>query len=197
MDRVDSIVMRCAVILFLLTAGLASTALAQVAPASYGGNQRVTVGGTVSGFELDYGQRKLGGAGVFVDANFNDRWGIQGEANWLWVHQFADTHFSTYLGGPRLTFNTRGNFQPYVKGLVGGGLFNFPYSYAHGSYFVAAGGGGLDYHIAPRISLRLADFEYQYWPQFSFGAIHPYGVSVGVEYHLFGCSRCEPRHMGR
>jgi Outer membrane protein beta-barrel domain len=177
--------------------GLAVAARAQVAPASYGGNQTIAVGGMVSGFRLDYGKRNLGGAGVFVDGNFNDRWGLQGEANWLWVHQFADTHYSTYLAGPRLTFNPYGNLRPYIKGLAGGGLVNFPYSYAHGSYFVAAGGGGLDYHVAPRIRLRLVDFEYQYWPQFSFGAIKTYGVSVGVEYQIFGCSHCEPRRLGR
>jgi hypothetical protein len=188
---------RIAVTAFCLAAASSTAAIAQVAPESYGGNQTVAVGGTVSGFRLDYGKRDLGGAGVFVDADLNDRIGLTGEANWLWLHQFADTHFSTYLAGPRLTFNNRGNFRPYIKGLVGGGLFNFPYNYAHGSYFVAAGGGGLDYHIAPRLRLRLVDFEYQYWPEFSFGAIKPYGVSVGIQYQLFGCAQCRPRHMGR
>jgi hypothetical protein len=184
-------------LLLSLVAAFSSAAHAQVAPASYGGNQTVSVGGTVSGYRLDYGKRDLGGAGVFADADLNGKVGIVGEANWLWVHQFADTHFSTYLVGPRLAFNPRGNFRPYIKGLVGGGLFNFPYSYAHGSYFVAAGGAGLDYHVAPRLSVRLVDFEYQYWPEFSFGAIKPYGISVGIRYQLFGCSQCRPRHMGK
>jgi hypothetical protein len=197
MDLLHSIRIRFAVILLGLTVGLAATAMSQVAPESYGGNQTISVGGTVSGFRLDYGKHDLGGAGVFADADLNDRVGITGEANWLWLHQFADTHFSTYLAGPRMAFNLRGNLHPYIKGLVGGGLFNFPYSYAHGSYFVAAGGGGLDYHIAPRIRLRLVDFEYQYWPEFSFGPIKPYGVSVGIRYQIFGCAHCQPRHMGR
>jgi hypothetical protein len=188
---------RVFVILFCVTVGFAATAAAQVAAASYGGDQTLMVGGTVSAFRLDYGKRGLGGAGVFVETNLNDRWGLQGEANWLWVRQFADTHFSTYLAGPRFNFNTRGNLEPYLKGVAGGGLFNFPYNYAHGSYLVVAGGGGLDYHVAPRIRLRLADFEYQYWPQFTFGSIKPYGVSTGVEYQLFGCASCKPRHMGR
>jgi hypothetical protein len=188
----------CSAVTFVcLTAGFAATAHGQVAASSYGGNQTIAVGGMVSGFNLDYGKRDLGGAGIFADGDLNDRWGLHGEANWLSVHQFADTHFSTYLGGPRFNFNTRGNFRPYVKLLGGGGLFNFPYNYARGSYFVTAGGGGLEYHVAPRIRLRVVDFEYQYWPQFSFGAIKPYGVSVGFEYQLFGCSGCEPRHMGR
>jgi hypothetical protein len=176
---------------------MAAIAHGQVSPSSYGGNQTFAVGGMVSGSRLDYGKRDLGGAGVYVDGDLNDHWGLEGEANWAWLHQFADTHFSTYLGGPRLNFNTHGNLRPYVKVLGGGGLFNFPYNYAHGSYFVMAGGGGLDYHFAPRFRLRVVDFEYQYWPEFSFGAIKPYGVSVGVQYQLFGCASCEPRHLGQ
>jgi hypothetical protein len=188
----------CYAILFVcLMAGLATACFAQVAPSSYGGNQTFAVGGMVSGFHLDYGKRYLGGAGVYVDGDLNDHWGLEGEANWIWLHQFADTHFSTYMGGPRRNFNVNGNLRPYVKGLGGGGLFNFPYNYARGSYFVLAAGGGLDYHAARRIRLRLVDFEYEYWPQFSFGAIKPYGVTFGVEYQLFGCASCEPRRLGK
>jgi hypothetical protein len=176
---------------------IAAAASAQVAASSYGGNQTFAVGGMGSGFHLDYGHRDLAGAGIYADGDLNDRWGLEGEANWLWLHQFADTHYSTYLGGPRRNFNVNGNFRPYVKLMGGGGLFNFPYSYAHGSYFVVAGGGGLDYHAAHRLRIRLADFEYQYWPQFSFGAIKTYGVTAGVEYEIFGCSRCEPRGLGK
>lgn len=194
-DRIRSICV--AVAACCLMAGFTTAAYAQVAASSYGGNQIFVVGGSVSGFHLDYGKRDLGGAGVFVDGDLNDHWGLEGEANWIWLHQFADTHFSTYLGGPRFNLKSGGNLRIYVKGLAGGGLFNFPYNYARGSYFVAAGGGGMDYWVAPRIRLRLVDFEYQYWPQFSFGAIEPYGVSVGVEYQLFGCSGCRPRHLGK
>ncbi|MFT4112243.1 outer membrane beta-barrel protein [Silvibacterium sp.] len=184
-------------LLAALALAWAQWACAQVAPSSYGGNQTIAVGGEISGFRLDYGKRDLGGIGIFADADLNNRIGLTGEANWMRLHQFADTHFSTYMGGPRLNFNTRGNWRPYLKVVAGGGLFNFPYNYATGSYFVVAGGGGLDYHIAPRWRVRVADFEYQYWPQFTFGAIHPYGVSAGLEFQLFGCSRCEPRGLGR
>jgi Outer membrane protein beta-barrel domain len=183
--------------LLFAMACIVAPAAAQVSASSYGGNQTFAVGGMASGFHLDYGKRYLGGAGVYVDGDLNDHWGLEGEANWLWLHQFADTHFSTYMGGPRYNFNTRGNFRPYVKALGGGALFNFPYNYARGSYFVVAGGGGLDYHIAPRLRLRVADFEYQYWPEFSFGAIKPYGVSVGIQYQLFGCDSCRPHQLGK
>jgi hypothetical protein len=186
-----------AVTMLCLVAAFVNAAHAQVGASSYGGNQTFAVGGMVSGFHLDYGKRYLGGAGAYVDGDLNDHWGLEGEANWLWLHQFADTHFSTYMGGPRFNFNTSGKWRPYVKALGGGALFNFPYSYARGSYLVVAGGGGLDYRMASRFRLRVADFEYQYWPEFSFGAIKPYGVTVGLQYQLFGCDSCKPRHLGK
>jgi len=74
-----------------------------------------------------------------------------------------------------------GRLQPYVKGLGGMGKFNFTHGYAQGSYFVVAGGGVADYRLSPRWSAR-ADFEYQYWPQFTFGAMSSGGVTLGVRY---------------
>jgi hypothetical protein len=68
-----------------------------------------------------------------------------------------------------------------VKGLAGIGKFNFPYNYAKGRYFVIAGGGGLDYRINPRLSVR-GDFEYQYWPQFTFGPMSSGGASISLRY---------------
>jgi hypothetical protein len=35
------------------------------------------------------------------------------------------------------------------------------------------------------VSFRLADAEYQVWPQFTFGSMSSYGVSAGVLYHIF------------
>jgi hypothetical protein len=133
---------------------------AQVEQSAVGGDELMSVGGVGSLFHNNYGQRTLGGAGVFVD----------------------DT---TYLIGPRYSFNGYRRFRPYVKGLVGDGEFNFPYNYGHGSYLVVAPGGGVDFRVNRRLRLRLADFEYQYWPNFSFGALTNYGVSAGLKIRIF------------
>jgi hypothetical protein len=31
--------------------------------------------------------------------------------------------------------------------------------------------------------------DYQVWPGFSFGSLHPYGISAGVSFQLLGASR--------
>jgi hypothetical protein len=67
-----------------------------------------------------------------------------------------------------------------VKGLVGIGQFNYPYNYAKETDLVVAGGGGVDYRLTNRIRWRAADFEYQMWPQFTFGRMSSYGLSSGI-----------------
>lgn len=158
---------------------------AQVEQSAVGGNEMVSVGGMVSGFENNYGNRKLGGAGVFVDVDWNRHLGLEGEANWSFLHQRDQVKDSTYLGGPRYTFNGYRRFRPYVKALVGDGEFQFPFNYGHGSYLVVAPGGGVDFRLNRRVRLRLADFEYQYWPSFTFGSLSNYGVSAGIKIRIF------------
>jgi hypothetical protein len=171
----------CALMLGLLTGG-AVRARAQSPESATGGEQHLSVGGNINGTYLGYGERWLGGAGASVDLRINRRLGVEGEANFTFYRQFANTHATTYLGGPRYTFPTHGRFRPYAKGLIGGGYFYFPYHYATGSYFVVAPGAGVDYRLNYRWRLRLADFEYQYWPQFTFGATQNYAITTGIRY---------------
>lgn len=169
---------------FVLLCLMASRAsFGQVAESANAGGVSVWIGAGVSGYYLEYGVVKSLGITSLVDADSVRRWGVEGEGRWLEYHQTANIHAETYLAGPRYHFNI-GRFQPYVKGLAGVGEFNFPYNYAHGSYFVVAPGGGVDYRLARRFSLR-ADVEYQYWPQFTFGAMSSFGVSTGVRYRIF------------
>jgi hypothetical protein len=153
---------------------------AQSREAATAGRAFVWVGGGASGYYLQYGAVKNYGVTAYVDADSVRRFGLEAEGRWLDFHQTNDIHAETYLAGPRYHFNI-GRFQPYVKGLGGIGKFNFTHSYAQGSYFVVAGGGGADYRLSPRWSAR-ADFEYQYWPQFTFGAMSSGGITLGVRY---------------
>lgn len=155
-------------------------AFGQVAESANIGGYSIWVGTGVSGYYLGYGSVKNLGITAYVDTDSIRRLGLEGEGRWLQLHQTNDIHADTYLGGPRYHFNL-GRYQPYVKGLAGVGLFNFTYNYAHGSYFVIAPGGGIDYRLAPRWSVRV-DGEYQYWPQFTFGPMSSGGVTVGVRY---------------
>ena len=164
--------------------GMARAGNAQVAPAGDEGGVKLSAGATASGYYLQYGERKMLGVTGFVDADTRRRLGIEAETRWLEFHQTADVHVETYSIGPRYHMNF-GRFQPYAKGLIGFGKFNFPYNYGQGSYLVATGGGGVDFHLHRRIYLRVADFEYEYWPQFTYGAMSSFGVSTGIRVRIF------------
>jgi opacity protein-like surface antigen len=171
-----------AVFLLIGLSGL-QNAFGQALPAATAPGAYVAVGGTYSIFQSAYGQRVLGGAGLYVDINRWRQVGIEAEGRWLRQNKLANTTESTYLIGPRVEIR-RGRFSPYIKTLVGLGYFNFPYNYAQGRYFVISPGAGVDYNLSYNVKIRLADFEYQEWPQFTFGNINPYGVSVGISYHF-------------
>ncbi len=156
---------------------------AQAKYAGTGPGSLLTAGAIASGFQSDYGRQYLGGVGVYVDFNPTWRFGIEGEARLLRFHQSADTHQSTFLIGPRVSFG-RHRLNPYAKVLAGLGKFNFPYDYGYGSYFVLAPGAGVDFRVSQRIKLRLVDFEYQDWPQFTYGALKPYGISTGMSWTI-------------
>ena len=183
----DSSSIRALVFAVLVVAGClvaSPAARAQVVEAGNKGGTSVSAGAAASGYYVQYGERKLLGISAFVDADTRRRIGIEAEGRWLDFHQTANVHLATYSIGPRYHFNL-GNFQPYLKGMAGTGHFNFPYNYAYGNYFVVTAGGGLDYRLKSRIYVRAADFEYQYWPQFTYGAMSTLGVSAGIRVRIF------------
>ena len=173
-----------AVVLFTLCLCFAGTAHGQVTPAGDAGKAFISAGGAASGYYLQYGALKMAGVSGFVDADTRRRVGFEAEGRWLEFNQTANVHAETYSVGPRYHMNF-GAFQPYARGMIGLGEFNFPYNLAHGHYVVVTAGGGLDYHLTHRIFIRVADVEYQYWPQFTFGAMSSIGVSSGIRVRVF------------
>ena len=141
-------------------------------------------GGEISGYTVQFGERKMWGASALIDADSAYHIGLEGEGRWLEFHQTANVHLETYMIGPRYHV-TFGRLQPFVKGAVGFGNFNFSYNYAYGTYLVVGAGGGVDYSLNHRWSVRLAEVQYQDWPQFTFGAMNNVGVSSGIRYRIF------------
>jgi hypothetical protein len=170
-------------ILLALGMMLTRTASSQVVYSGDKGGFRLSAGATGSGYEVEYGQQKLLGVAGFVDLDTTRRFGVEGEARFLMFHNPDQLETRTYMGGPRYHFS-KGKFQFYGKGLVGYGQFTFPYDLAHGNYLVIAPGGGVDYMWKHRIAIRVADIEYQIWPQFTYGSMNSYGVSAGIRYHI-------------
>jgi len=165
---------------------------AQAAPAVRGG-QGLWVGGEYSNFTPDFGAaQRLTGPGVYVDLNWNGRYAFEGEARFLRFNGLNGQYEDNYLFGPKISFFRRGKFRPYGKFLIGVGKLNFPYQIGYGTYFAMAPGGGLDYRLSRRITLR-AEYEYQIWPNAPGIAgipndLKPNGFSAGVAYripHLF------------
>ncbi len=177
----------------LLLAGCAAfsaPAHAQVQASGDQGGARITVGALASAEALDYGSRKMLGITGFADIDTHRRIGIEADARWLEFHQTANVHAETYSIGPRYHFDVGSRFEPYVKGLIGFGHFNYSYNLATGSYLVITAGGGLDYRLTRRIYWRAADFEYQDWPQFnvtstSTAAMNTAAVSSGLRLRIF------------
>ena len=163
------------------------TVRAQALPTATGPGAYVIVGGTFSDFQADYGRRSITGASVYVDSNLEWRWGIETEARRMVYPDFGESQL-TLLAGPRWSFHPK-RFVPWVKFLAGGGRFEVPYGYGYGNYFVMAPGAGVDLRLGQRVRVRLVDFEYQDWPGFTYGSIHPYGLSTGISFQILGSSR--------
>jgi hypothetical protein len=165
---------------------LTCPAFGQVVPSADAGGLSVSAGATASGYYLQYGERQMLGVTGFVDVDTRRRMGFEGEAQFIQYHQTEGLHASLYTVGPRYHFNV-GRFQPYLKAMAGLGEFDFPFPFPNGpttgSYLVVVGGGGIDY----RLTLRVANAEYQSWPQFGQGSgnLTTLGVSTGLRVRIF------------
>jgi hypothetical protein len=175
-----------------LTFGLALSmtprASAQALPVLTGPGTYVGAGGGVTAFQADYGQRVLGGGVVWADVNMTWQFGLEGEARYLRLNTSEDVTEKMYLGGVRYTFTPK-RLRPYAKFLLGAGDISYPFHYAQGTYLALAPGAGVDLHISDHLIWRVVDVEYQTWPDFTFGNLKPYGVSMGFIYRQSLVSR--------
>ena len=166
---------------------LAQTAAGQVVPAGDEGGVRLSVGVAASGFTLNYGEQKLLGGTVFLESDTRRHLSAEAEVRTLKFHDTNDISATTYLAGMRY-FRDFGRFQPYAKGLAGFGHANLAFSLGQANSLVITPGGGVDFLLTRRIHLRLADFEYQLWPQAVYGtaaAFHSIGISSGIRFRVF------------
>ncbi len=154
----------------------------------------LSVGGSYSYFDAAYSGYKPMGGTAYVDFSpiIWDHVGVEGEGRWLTLNADRGFREYNYLAGPvyHVTLSEHRSFHPYVKGLIGEGIIDFPNHLAYGRYFAIAPGGGVDYTLNRHWRVR-ADYEYQIWPQapdipgFSSSAMKPNGVSVGFTYRVF------------
>ncbi len=169
----------------------------QVVPSATERVFTVRVGALASAFQPDYtnegaaitGPQRLYGVGGYADARFT-RW-IQPEfeVRFLRFNEFDNVDENTYSIGDRIPIKTFHKFTPYGKVLVGLGNA----SWLNGNALVITYGGGVDYRLNRKFTIRCADFEYEEWPVTSSNplggttsfTIWPYGLSAGLSYRIF------------
>jgi hypothetical protein len=163
------------------------SAHAQVVPSATSRTFSVSAGAFGSMAQPDYGDQgfaqtspnRLFGPGAFVDVHFS-RWvQVEAEGRWLRYNTYKGINENTYLIGPRIPIATFHRVTPYGKFLVGLGNGSF----LNGNTFVLSYGGGVDYRLSRRFTLRAFDFEYQSWRVNP--TLWPYGGSVGLSYKIF------------
>ena len=178
----------------IVLSSAALSARSQVEPSATARTLTVNAGGFGSVFQPDYAgngiaqtsPNRLYGVGAYVDARFT-RWvEIEAEGRWLHFNEYHGTFNNlpgisenTYLIGPRIGPYTFHKLSPYGKVLVGLGTS----SYITSSTFAIAYGGGVDYRLTRRFTLRCFDFEFQQWHVTP--TLYPYGGSVGLSYKIF------------
>ena len=159
-------------------------AVAQAVPTATGPGTGITVGAMGSYYNVNYGQRDVGGVALYADTNLTWRIGLEAQAQSLRFGEEFGKRTDTYLAGPRYSWHNR-RLQPYAKVLVGLGRFRAPYGYGDATSFVIAPGGGVDFKLAERLTVRLVDVQYQAWPNFPLGSTHPYGVNAGISIEVW------------
>jgi opacity protein-like surface antigen len=167
----------------------AFSAQAQVVPSATARQFSITAGALGSAFQPDYTANYgvgsnpdyLFGVGAYVDLRFT-RWiQIEGEGRWSRFNPNLGFNESNYLGGFRVPVRRFGRFTPYGKVLYGLGTASFLTGSGLASNLTL--GGGVDYRLTRKISIRAADFEYQRWR--TKPTLAPYGFSVGIGYKVF------------
>lgn len=141
-----------------------------------------------AGFPYQSGQR-LWGVGGFADYHYNHSIDIEVEARFLRFNSFYGETEDNYLAGPRYLVETLGKCQPYGQFLVGLGKIQYPFKIGSGQYLALAPGGGMNYRISRKWTLR-GEYEYQLWPESPNFANEPAhqinanGFHVGIAYRI-------------
>ena len=169
--------------LLLASAGIVR---AQVIPEGHRGVLQLSAGATGSFDTIQYGSRQMYGACAFVDAETTGHFGLEAEGRWIEFPQQNDNvHAETYSIGGRYHFVLTNHWQPYAKALIGCGSFNYPYNLGQDHDLIVTAGGGMDFRWTHRIYFRVADFEYQDWPEAHYGNLTPFNVSAGLKVRIF------------
>jgi opacity protein-like surface antigen len=132
----------------------------------------------------DYVLTTYQGIGAYADFDFTPHLGAEAEFHRVDSPTNDQSYEQTFEIGARY-HRTYGPLVPYVKGMIGRGIFNYPYNGASLGYTMYAGGGGIDVKVGEFVRVR-GEYEYQKWSGFQNGGLAPQLVTIGVAYHFDG-----------
>lgn len=130
-----------------------------------------------AGYTLVHSNAPPGGCGCFLmngasagaAFNLSSRFGAVADITFVYNGNVDSSGQSllltSYMFGPRYTWRNESRFSPFGEVMFGGAhASGLGYSGATGpaSAFAAAGGGGVDLKINPRVALRLVEADYYF-----------------------------------
>ena len=172
---------------FVALAG-STSAHAQVVASAEQKRWSLSAGAVGSSFQPDYAgvgvaqtsPTQLYGVGVYVDWKLSRLIQTEGEIRYEKFNQYLNINETTYEFGPRIPIVTFKRITPHGKLLFGFGTGSF----LVGKSALLTYGGGVDYRLSRKLTLRPFDVEYQRWNVKNV-AMFPYGISAGVSYRIF------------
>jgi len=179
-------VLKKILMLLCLTAAATTLLRAQEIPTETRAGE-LQVGGGYAGANPDYSEHKFYGPYLYTTFDFREH--IGAEFNFHYLKESNDTsgeglYEKTYEIGPRYVWHVKQRFNPYLKFLVGRGVFQYPHNSANLAYNLYSFGGGLDVNIKPYLNVRVLDFEDQKWGSFPPHGLSPFVVSFGAAYRF-------------
>lgn len=128
------------------------------------------------------------GVTIFANAPIFRRLGAEIDVHLDSIITPIDVGENTYLIGPRFSIVHENQVTIYAKAVGGLGSIAYQsglYSHPHSdSYGVFAAGAGIEFRLTPKLNVRAIDLEFQDWPNFPGGALHPVVASIGIGWRL-------------
>jgi hypothetical protein len=141
----------------------------------------------------DYTPGHFYGPSIYATFDFRDHWGIEADFHDVkqssGVQGYQGIYEKSYEVGGRYVWHP-GRFDPYVKLMVGRGVFNFPYiagtttPSANLAYNMYSVGGGVDLRVKRYLNVRLFDYELQKWGSFPPNGLAPQVITFGAAYRF-------------
>lgn len=183
MERIELAMLLRSSLTCVLLGCLAPSVYAQGSPtAARKADLQIGLGAVVVKSDYDLGLFK--GGAFYTTLDLREHFGAEFVLHQANLPGSLHLYERTYEIGPRY-YRTYGRFKPYIKGMYGRGVFNFPYDEANLAYNLFAIGGGADVAVLSYVNLR-ADYEYQTWLSFPPSGLTPQVLTLGVAYHFPG-----------